>query len=194
MEIKKRLGVLMVWCLALVSARGQNVALKTNLLYDATLTANAGLELRLAPRWSFDLSGNYNGWSVNDHKWKHWLVQPEARYWFCDCSAGHFLGVHLLGGEYNFGNLKNSISFLGTDYSDLTDHRHQGWFAGAGVAYGYSYILGRHWNLELELGVGYVYTRYDVFNCDGCGRKIDEDRPHHYVGPTKAAINLVYQF
>ena len=174
--------------------KGQNVALKTNLLYDATLTANAGIEFGLAPRWSLDLSGNYNGWTVNDHKWKHWLVQPEARYWFCDRFAGHFLGLHALGGQYNFGNIKNSINFLDTDFSDLTDHRHQGWFAGAGIAYGYSWILGRHWNLELELGAGYVYTRYDVFNCAGCGRKIEEDKPHHYVGPTKAAVNLVYEF
>ena len=175
-------------------AKGQNVALKTNLLYDATLTANAGLEVGLAPRWSFDMSGNYNNWSVNDHKWKHWLVQPELRYWFCDRFAGHFMGLHLLGGEYNFGNLKNSIKFLGTDFSELTDHRHQGWYAGAGIAYGYSWILSRHWNIELEAGFGYVYTRYDVFECAGCGKKIEEDKPHHYVGPTKAALNLVYEF
>ena len=189
--------ILCVWAFllfTLTSARAQNVALKTNLLYDATLTANAGIEVGLAPRWSFDLSGNYNAWPVDDHKWKHWLVQPEVRYWFCDRFAGHFMGLHLLGGQYNFGNIKNSLNFLGTDFSELTDHRHQGWMAGAGLAYGYSWILGRHWNLELELGVGYVYTRYDVFECAGCGKKVEEDKPHHYVGPTKAAINLVYEF
>ena len=194
MDVKKRLSVLALACFTLIGARGQNVALKTNLLYDATLTVNAGLEVGLAPRWSLDLSGNYNGWKVNEHKWKHWLAQPEARYWFCDRFAGHFVGLHLLGGQYNFGNIKNSLNFLGNDFSELTDHRHQGWFAGAGVAYGYSWILGRHWNLELELGVGYVYTRYDVFECAGCGKKVEEDKPHHYVGPTKAAISLVYEF
>ena len=194
MEVSKRLSVLAILFFTLIGARGQNVALKTNLLYDATLTVNAGLEVGLAPRWSFDLSGNYNGWPVNEHKWKHWLAQPEVRYWFCDRFAGHFMGLHLLGGEYNFGNIKNSLNFLGTDFSELTDHRHQGWMVGAGLAYGYSWILGRHWNLELELGVGYVYTRYDVFECQGCGKKVEEDKPHHYVGPTKAAINLVYEF
>ena len=194
MEVKKRLGVLAFLLVTLIGVRGQNVALKTNLLYDATLTVNAGIELGLAPRWTFDLSGNYNGWTINDHKWKHWLAQPEVRYWFCDRFAGHFVGMHLVGGEYNFGNIKNSINFLGTDFSDLTDRRHQGWYAGAGIAYGYSAILSRHWNLEFELGVGYVYTRYDVFECQGCGKKVEEDNPHHYVGPTKAAVNLVYNF
>ena len=194
MIVSKRLGVLAALFLTLTVARGQTLAVKSNLLYDATLTVNAGLEVGLAPRWSFDLSGNYNGWAVNGHKWKHWLAQPELRYWFCDGLAGHFVGLHALGGEYNFGHFDTSLSFLGTDYSVFADQRHQGWYVGAGIAYGYSFILNRHWNLELELGVGYVYTRYDVFECEGCGRKVEEDKPHHYVGPTKAAVNLVYNF
>ena len=194
MRLSKRLGVLAALFLTLTVARGQTLALKSNLLYDATLTVNAGLEVGLAPRWSFDLSGNYNGWAIDGHKWKHWLVQPELRYWFCDRFAGHFVGLHALGGQYNFGNFDTKLSFLGTDYSVFADNRHQGWYAGAGIAYGYSFILSRHWNLELELGAGYVYTRYDVFECQGCGKKVEEDKPHHYVGPTKAAVNLVYNF
>lgn len=92
------------------------------------------------------------------------------------------------------GGLKNSISFLGTDFSRLSDSRFQGWFAGAGLAYGYSWIPNEHWNLEAEIGFGYSYTRFDTFECVGCGRKVEEDADHHYVGPTKAAINLVYLF
>ncbi|WP_156148710.1 DUF3575 domain-containing protein, partial [Bacteroides intestinalis] len=34
----------------------------------------------------------------------------------------------------------------------------------------------------------------DRFQCLGCGKRIETDKPHHYVGPTKAAINLVYVF
>lgn len=168
-------------------------AVKTNLLYDATLTANAGIEAGIAPRWTFDLSGNYNAWPVNGHKWKHAMVQPEARYWFCDRFAGHFVGAHVLGGIYNVGQIKNNLKFLGTDFSKLTDNRYQGWAVGAGVAYGYAYILGQHWNLEFELGFGYVYSQYDQFECVNCGRKIGEG-DHHYIGPTKAAVNLVFVF
>jgi len=102
--------------------------------------------------------------------------------------------LHLHGGQYNVGGLKNSISFLGTDFSRLGDSRFQGWFAGAGLAYGYTWVLGKHWNLEAEIGFGYSYTKYDRFECAGCGRKVEEDKDHHYVGPTKAAINLVYVF
>lgn len=178
------------------SASAQNdVALKTNVLYDLTATVNAGVEIGLAPRWTLDISGNFNAWDMKENKkWKHYLVQPEARYWFCDRFMGHFFGVHAHGGQFNFGGIKNGINFLGTNLSNLTNNRYQGWFAGAGVAYGYAFVLGRHWNLELELGLGYAYTKYDTFECAGCGRKVETGITHHYVGPTKLALNLVYLF
>ena len=67
-------------------------------------------------------------------------------------------------------------------------------FAGAGLAYGYDLILGRHWNLEFEIGAGYAYTRYDQFECQECGSVLAEDMTHHYIGITKAAISLVFIF
>ena len=193
MRIKKILCLSFFVLFASVRISAQDVAVKTNLLYDATLTANAGIEFGLAPHWSIDLSGNYRAWTIEERKWKHWMAQPEARYWFCEHFMGHFLGVHLLGGEYNFGNVNANINMLGTDLRRLKDHRYQGWYVGAGVAYGYAFILGQHWNLELELGVGYAYTKYDKFECKDCGKRVDNG-DHHYIGPTKAAINLVYLF
>lgn len=189
--------ILIVFCLFLAmafSADAQKFAVKTNLLYDATATVNLGAEIGLAPRWTIDLSGNLNAWTIDDHKWKHILLQPEARYWFCDRFQGHFLGVHALGGKYNVGYIKNDIQALWKDWSVLTDHRYQGYFIGAGVAYGYALALCKHWNLEFELGLGYIYTRYDKFECFGCGQRVADNVPLHYVGPTKAAINLVYVF
>ena len=177
-----------------VGAKAQDVAIKTNLLYDATATVNLGVEVGVAPKWTLDLSGNLNAWNVNeDKRWKHWLVQPEARYWFCDRFSRHFLGFHALGGQYNIGGLQNNIKFLGTDFSKLSNNRFQGWGVGAGVAYGYAMILGKHWNLEFEVGVGYIYSAYDIFECTGCGRRVGQDN-NHSVGLTKAAINLVYLF
>ncbi|GAA6401036.1 DUF3575 domain-containing protein [Bacteroides ovatus] len=177
------------------NVRAQDVALKTNLLADGFFNPNLGIEIGLFPKWTLDVSGQFNGWTLSHaRRWKHWAVQPEARYWFCDRFAGHFLGVHAHGGQYNIGGFDGRINFLGTDFRKLRDTRYQGWFVGFGVAYGYAWILGRHWNLEAEIGVGYSYTRYDRFRCVGCGKKIETDKPHHYVGPTKAAVNLVYLF
>lgn len=198
MSVCKKMTCLLLLLLAMLSVEdvaAQKVAVKTNVVYDATANINAGLEFGLAKRWTLDVSGNLNVWDMsNGRKWKHWLAQPELRYWLCDRFAGHFFALHLHGGQYNVGGLKNDIKFLGTDFSKLGDYRFQGWFAGAGLAYGYTWILGKHWNLEAELGFGYSYTNYDTFECAGCGKKVEEGKDHHYVGPTKAAINLVYLF
>ena len=79
-------------------AYAQKAAVKTNLLYDATTTLNLGVEVGIAHRWTIDLSGNLNPWTFSDNtKWKHWLIQPEARYWLCERFNGHFLGAHVLG-------------------------------------------------------------------------------------------------
>lgn len=194
--MKKKIALILLLVLTgLLPGHSQEVAVKTNLLYDALLNINAGVEVGLSPKWTLDVSGNFNDWNLShDRKWKHWMLQPEARYWFCDRFGGHFLGVHAHGGQYNIGGLKNDLNFLGTDFSRLTDGRYQGWFIGGGVGYGYAWILGKHWNLEAELGVGYIYTKYDRFNCAGCQKKTETDKDHHYIGVTKAALNLIYLF
>ncbi len=186
------LVLLLTFCAS--NATAQEVALKTNFIYDAAATVNAGVELGLAPKWTLDLSGNLNAWTIRDKKWKHWMVQPEARYWLCDRFAGHFIAVHAHGGQYNVGGFNGRYNFLGTDMRKFADSRFQGWFIGAGIAYGYTWILGQHWNMEAEVGIGYAYSRFDEYPCATCGTKISSDKSHHYVGPTKAALNLVYVF
>lgn len=173
----------------------QNFAVKTNLLYDATASINLGVEFIASEKWTFDVSGNWNSWNMpGGRKWKHWMLQPEVRRWLCEPMNGHFFGVHAHSGQFNIGHLSSGFSFLGTDFGRLKDHRFQGWFGGGGVAYGYAWILNRHLNLEAEIGLGYSYVKYDVYECEGCGKKVETDQTHHYVGITKAAVNLVYTF
>lgn len=174
-------------------ANAQKVGIKTNLLYDATTSANLGLEFGLAPKWTLDISGDYNAWPIKNHKWKHWFVQPEARYWFCNRFQGHFFAFHAIGGQYNLGNLSGGFKFLGSDFSQLKDHRYQGWGVGGGVAYGYAWVLAKHWNLEAEIGIGAIYTKFDRYTCDNCSRK-EGDGHHVYYGPTKLALSIEYLF
>lgn len=193
----KRANLLLTLFLSLMlpaAVSAQEVALKTNVASDAFLNVNLGAEVSVAPRWSVELTGDFNAWSLSGGKrWKHWIAQPEGRYWFCEALGGHFVGLHALFGQVNVGHLDTDFKFLGTDFGVLRDHRYQGWVGGVGVAYGYSWLLGKHWNLEAEIGLGWVHASYDVYECAGCGRRVDKGR-HNYVGPTKAAINLVYVF
>lgn len=193
--MKKIVIPLLLLISAIMPVKGQDIAVKSNLLSDAFYNPSLGVEYSLAPRWSADLSGQFNFWNLShDRKWKHWLIQPEARYWFCQGFDGHFIAAHLVGGSYNIGSVNLPINFLGTDFRKVRDERYQGWMTGIGIGYGYSWILSKHFNIEAEIGVGYVYSRYDIFECAGCGRKIEKGKTHNYVGPTKAAINAVYVF
>lgn len=196
--MRRKIFILIIAAMALATVQrtqAQDVAVKTNIAADALANVNLGAEIGLAPKWTLDLTGEFNGWTFShNRRWKHWLAMPEARYWLCDRFSGHFLGVEAHGGQYNIGGFDGKWNLFGTDARKLKDTRYQGWFVGGGVTYGYAWILGRHWNLEAEIGIGYSYTRYDRFKCAGCGKKIESGKSHNYVGPTKAAVNLVYVF
>lgn len=201
MKNKTRVSLVMLLSLcAVFTARAQDggsgyggfrpypVQVKTNLLYDATGTINLGVEFRTGKRTSFDLPFNYNGWDMKDNrKWKHFLVQPEWRWWTGDVFDRHFFGVHAHYAYYNIGNLPDPF----TDY--MKAYRFEGWLAGAGASYGYRWNFNREdprWALEATIGVGYAYKDYDRFLCVKCGEKIDSDTKH-YFGPTKVGLSLV---
>ncbi len=163
--------------------KAQNLSVKTNLLYDAVTAANLGLEYRIATHWSVDLSGNLKCWDIKeDRRTRHILVQPELRYWFCEQSNGSFVALHGIYAHFNYGNIWPA-----------GEYRYQGDLGGAGLAYGYSMPLNRSWNIEAEVGAGYVYAIYDKYPCHHCGKKISDGRKGFFA-PTKAAISLVYTF
>lgn len=194
MSIKKKIGLLMFVLFTTSAAKAQDVAIKTNFLYDIWLNVDLGLEVGLAPRWTVDVTADYNNWTIEGRDWKHWMVQPEARYWFCNRFMGHFLGIHVLGGEYDFGHIRSKINALGSDFRKLGNNYYEGWGVGAGIAYGYAFVLGRHWNLEAELGIGYIYAKYDAYDNRAHKNPFETNQTHHYFGATKAAVNLVYLF
>lgn len=178
--------LLLLWILVPTVFMAQRVAVKTNMLYDLTSTLNVGVEYRLSPRWTVDLSGNYNPFEWKEgRKMKHWLVQPEVRYWFCEAFAGHFVALHALGGEFNVGDLDLKV------YPSTRHSRYEGGMYGAGVGYGYQFVLGTRWNLGLEIGGGWIHANYDRYNCAHCGDWKGSGKKN-YLGLTKAAVSLIY--
>lgn len=195
MKIKIYILFLAVLFGCTTESSAQKAALKTNLFYGAyAFTPNLGLELALSPHSTLELSGGYNPWnlngsSTNNKKIAHWLGTVEYRYWLCRKFNGHFFGVHALGGQYNISGHELPL-LLG---KGSRNYRYQGWGAGAGISYGYQFVLGKHWNLEASVGFGYARLRYDKYDCVKCGRKLGTESRNYY-GPTKAAVSLVYLF
>ena len=103
-----KLYLLLVFLLpTFIDIQGQVVAVKTNVLYDAITTQNIGAEVAFNKHWSVEASGYYNGWTFSsDKSFKHWMIQPEARYWIHERFNGHFFGVHAQYIDYDFAGLK----------------------------------------------------------------------------------------
>ena len=195
MHLRKTLVLITLLFAGISTAFSQKVGVKTNLLTDVAATPNLGVECALADHWTLELDGQIIAWTIKDHSWKHWMVSPEARWWFCEKFNGSFFGLNLMGGQFNVGNIHNSIKFLGQDISQLSDYRFQGWYAGAGINYGYAWEIANHWNIEAEIGIGYAYMKYDRYrlNCN-CDDNPLKNKQHNYWGLTKLALNLEYLF
>lgn len=172
---------MLIGCIDIVSA--QEIGVKSNLLYDATTTLNLGLEIGLAPKWTLELPVNYNPWEfAKNRKLKHWAIQPEVRYWLCEKFNGHFFGLHAFAAGYNVGGLK---------VFGLDEHRYEGNLYGFGFAYGYQWILNKHWSIEATVGLGYAYLDHTKYKCEKCGEK-QKDDTKNWFGPTKAGISIIY--
>lgn len=189
-----------VACVCSPRAEAQ-LAIKTNLLYDATTTPNLGLELGVGSRSTINLVYGLNPWNFKsgdiNRKAKHWVAMPEYRWWFCSKFDGHFIGVHAMGGQFNAANVNLPLpgGFVGGENiaRQARDKRLEGWFVGGGITYGYQWVLSKHWNLEAEIGAGYDYVKYKKFKCDDCGAKIGEGHTN-YLGVTKLGLSIIYLF
>lgn len=171
----------------------QQVSVRTNLLYWATGTPNAGVEVKLADRWSLGVHGGYNpflyrSWQDEDGntynpKMIHWTVMPEAKFWFCKTFERSYLGLHGMYGEFNVGALRI--------IPKLKHERYWGNMFGVGLSYGYQLPLGKRGGVEFSIGAGWI--RFNYNRCDAwvCGADLGSSH-RDYFGPTKAAITFSY--
>jgi hypothetical protein len=121
---------------------------------------------------------------------KHWMLQPELRWWECEKFNGHFFGAHVLGGQFNMGGM----SFLPEGWGEkgIQQKRFAGWMAGVGLSYGYHWILGNRISLEFSIGVGYGFLKYKKFPTVESTQKNAPKYKMHYFGPTKTGISVIF--
>lgn len=180
-------------------ANAQKVAVKSNLLNWATATPNVGIEAALGKRWTMEVAGSYNPWTLDqatNHKAKHWLVTPEVRYWFCESLHGHFLGINGNYTQYNISGMPIQKAFItlktnAPKNENLKSARTEGWAVGAGITYGYQFIIAPRWNLELTAGIGWWYAKYDRFESRKCGL-FEQSIYKHAIGPTSLGVSFIY--
>lgn len=75
-------------------------------------------------------------------------IEPEVRYWFNRPMARHFV----------------AISMSAVDYSLVIKDTHFiGDAIGIGASYGYVWVLSKHWNMEMEAGIGLASIKAKKF-------------------------------
>jgi hypothetical protein len=189
----------------------QNLAVKSNLLYDLTGTLNVGGEYAITKNISAGLSLNWNGLAFgiknatapyDKMAWKHFLVQPEGRYWFRESFNGLFAGVHLSYMSYDIRRI-NISSLFQKDRSDtrtiredlLFDRRYvyKGSAFGGGATVGYQLYLSPRLNVEFSLGFGMMMFSYDkeaALRMTGTSLQGDETKLPYYVPATSGGYQV----
>ncbi|MEG1634711.1 MAG: DUF3575 domain-containing protein [Rikenellaceae bacterium] len=160
-------------------SHAQFYSVKTNLLEWGMLgTINAEASMMVAPRLTVNFDIACNPWTFKDNmKLKHWLVEPGLRYWFWQTYTGGFVSLYGIGTRFNGGFNK----------------RYDGHGFGVGATYGYAWAVGKRWNIEAEIGIGALWSRYGTYECVECGMLIAPKKKYLKPSP-KASIGIVYLF
>lgn len=148
-----RLLLLLIVACSFHTLCAQRVAIKTNAVDWLTLSPNLSVEARLSRRFSLDVgvAGNPFPVTVARVRPNNLRFQPELRYWFNRPMVRHFVGVGFLGGLYD-------VRFR--------NDRYKGDIFAAGITYGYALVLGKQWNMEATIGVGFGKLRGYHFGID----------------------------
>lgn len=172
-----------------VDASAQNrVVLKNNLLYDATLTPNLGIEAKLSNHWSTGVNAGFRPWPTDDtktRKYKHLMIAPTLRWWTDSTYHHRFFGATVVYSHYNVGGITFPLGL----YPSVKDHRKQGDLLAIGLSYGYSWRLNRTFRLELEGGADVGLTWFKEYDCTHCGTYHGK-KTRPFAMP-KLALNLV---
>lgn len=168
------------------------LGLKTNLLADAVLPANLGIEFELSDHLSLDVNGGFSQTNVISpcKNTRVYGVTPELRYWPKSAMRkGHFFGLHSNIAWFTF---KGSDGLL---YQNISN-REPAWCVG--LTYGYLIGLGKNdrWGLELFLGAGYGHYVQKVGKLSPLDNQWyrTEVQEKRHLGLTRAGVNLVYRF
>ncbi len=163
-------------------------ALKSNLLFDAILVPNIGIEVTLCKQMTLAFD------------WYHTWFKSDSRHRYWQCYGGYLTLRHYLRKNVNVDNdltghhigayvsmLTYDVEWGGKGYQASTPG------FGFGLEYGYGTPLNRRLRLDFNIGIGYYgdeYKKYEPAN-DNTGHYVWlSTNKRNWWGPTKAEVSL----
>lgn len=171
-----------------ISGQAQRLAFRTNMLYDAALIPNVGIEVSFAKNWTASADWFYT-WFSSDSRHRYWqgyggyvtvrryLTRQDADAQPYALPKGHHIGAYALGLTYD-------VEWGGRGYQ--ADH----FGFGGGVEYGYSMAIGRRLDLDFSIGIGFQDGEYKDYDPEDDHYVWQATRKRHWFGPTKAEVSL----
>ncbi len=174
-------------------AKKSNIAIKTNLLYDAALTANIELEIPIKDRWSIGAEYIFPWWSSNKNNYTQRirLAHLSATYWLGDRTNKEQLtgwNVGLFGGYGDY------------DIQLWDANGEQGKIINSGISLGYAHSIAKNLHLHYQIGLGYAeldYKEYQkMWNTEYGDVKVFDypwkEKRREWYGLTQAEVSLVW--
>ena len=162
------------------------MAVKTNMLYDALLTPNIGVEFYLGKNYTISADWMYAWWKKHSIAWWHRTYGGDLefrRYFGRVADEKPLQGWHV--GLYG-GIVTYDFDWGGRGY--LGDR----WSYGGGLSFGYSMPWKRRLNLDFTVGLGYLGGEYkEYLPIDDC-YVWQCTKQRNYIGPTKIEVSLVW--
>ena len=162
------------------------MAARTNMLYDAALVPNVGVEFYLGDKWTIGANWMYAWWKSDPDSWYHRTYggDLEVRRYFGKASdikplQGFHAGLYGQIVTYDFE--MGGRGYLGDRWS---------W--GTGLSFGYSLPIKKRLNIDFSVGAGYLGGEYkEYLPIDDC-YVWQATKQRHWFGPTKLEISLVW--
>ena len=171
----------------------------TNALYDLGLVPNLGTQFYLGRGIALNARWGYGWWDIDPrhYYWRAYGGELTLRKYFSRpedngsglfrSSLGHHLGVYgqvvtydfELGGVGHIGGVPGKNIFHDPSF-------------GAGLEYGYTIPLGKHFNLDFSIGAGYLGGNVREYIPNGNEYVIKDTYRRNWFGPTRVDISLYW--
>ena len=173
--------------------------LYSNLAYDVAGVPSIGTEFYMGKGWALNARWSGSWWSsrAKNRFYRVYGAELALRKYFrlpsdngagmFRSSTGHHVGAYGQLFTYDFefsgkgymGGMPGKNLFAAPSWS-------------AGVEYGYTFAIGRHLNLDLSLGVGYLQGPQWQYVPGEDGYQFERFRTFRWIGPTRLDVSLYW--
>lgn len=168
--------------------------IRTNMLYDALLLPNIGVEFYLGKNLTLGANWMYGWWSKNisHFYWRAYGAEIFGRWWFGrKAHQKPLTGLHLgVYGQYYMYDFE--LGGKGEMGGKPEDNLWAQGLYGAGVEFGYSLPVSKRLNIDFSLGIGYSGGTYHKYIPIDTHYVWQGTYHRNYIGPTKLEIALVW--